>query len=518
MKLLLPMNPRQKQACHFFYWLPCAVIITLVGHNISHGQSIKALFELSSQEYRAGNYREALAINQKLIKLSPEIPDFYINAALYHQELAEWDQAAQYFEKALLQSKDVEILINLASFYTAIGKFCTAEQLLLEVFDQASSRCGSSVLDQWNSPVYENYARLIQQANGYAFLGDIERARRRTIQAYQRRCESCAANHPFYALIQEKLGEVYMYMERYDEAESLLLGALQIRDRSKSIEWFSYQRCLRLLGQLFTTIGLKNKANLMFERSEKMFRDHSSTGHPDLGILQIQKARLYHQQGKDSLARKAVTAGLAIISSRLGQKHPWYTLGLVIKGLTAVNKREAGTLYKQAAQLIVTNFPDPNIWTLQVLNTLTTFYLDQQELDIAEEKLHQAQTILADADIGANSRADVAINEALLLLSRNKAQDALTVFTQADSLKAVISSSWGKVFSFSDYEELQPQLFKHSDYLIGSFWYNYKKFPKKTGELYQHLINIKCSQLDNYILHQAINVLTPLYEPVLTGV
>lgn len=93
------------------------------------------LFFIALAHRQLGNFSEAIAYLERIIKINPSQADTYNELGLCYAEIRNFTKAEKYLKKALtLQENDSEILCNLGMLYIELGRYDLAETYLNESY------------------------------------------------------------------------------------------------------------------------------------------------------------------------------------------------------------------------------------------------------------------------------------------------------------------------------------------------------------------------------------------------
>jgi tetratricopeptide (TPR) repeat protein len=152
------------------------------------------------------------------------------------------------------------------------GKYVLATEELFEWFTTAEAVFRRAALWQFLIPLYEEFARLIED-----YLGP---------------------EHPDTAQGLNNLGLLYDAQGHYEEAESLYQRALQIREKVLGPEHPDTAQGLNNLGWLYYAQGHYEEAESLYQRALQTWEKILGPEHPNTASSRHNLADLYRKQGR----------------------------------------------------------------------------------------------------------------------------------------------------------------------------------------------------------------------------
>ena len=225
------------------------------------------------------------------------------------------------------------------------------------------------------------------------------------LDAASKQLEGKFAGEPLIeASIRLTLGSTYWHLGRYSEAEDHLKRSLEIRrDRLDNSEDFDTLLCMRELGWVYHWLGKYEQAEpLLVEALDGMRRTLNAE---DGTLLYCMGwlSWLYINQGRYEEAEPLQAEALEVIQRKLGAEHEWapsfmYSIGYIYR----LQKRfdEAEKLITEALDICRRTRGDLGIETLTIITALGSLYSDQQRYQDVErlwaEALEGRRKVLGD--------------------------------------------------------------------------------------------------------------------------
>jgi serine/threonine protein kinase/tetratricopeptide (TPR) repeat protein len=278
-----------------------------------------------------------------------------------YQALGKLDEAKPHLERSLaLRQKNLgpehpSTLIsknNLATLYSAQGKFAQAEALLAEVC-RAEAKLGA-----------DDHAVLLARHN---------------------------------------LAELYMHLGKYDRAEQILLEVVPLSEKKYGADHRDTLTSKNVLAKLYAEQGKYGKAeplqrDVLAQREKTLGADH-----PAALVSKSDLAWLLHLQGKDGPAEALFVAALKEFEAKLGADHP-DTLGtknnLAIVSYYQAKYDRAAQLFLELARAYEKKLGAEHHSTLTAKNNVAEVYRTQRRYDQAaamhEEVLRRRERILGE--------------------------------------------------------------------------------------------------------------------------
>ncbi len=199
-----------------------------------------------------------------------------------------------------------------------------------EILDRGARRIDLELRDQ---PVIQ--ARLMHtMGNVYVNLGLYSEAEALHRLALRTRERILAADHPDVALSLNHLALVYKNQGRYAEAEPLYRRSLTILEQKLGPVTPEVAELQNNLAVLYQFQGRYSPAEPLFRKALEIREQVLDPGHSDLATSLSNLARLYYQLGRFAEAEPLYQRALAIYERVLGPDHP--DLGTTINNLAAL--------------------------------------------------------------------------------------------------------------------------------------------------------------------------------------
>jgi len=154
------------------------------------------------------------------------------------------------------------------------------------------------------------------------FLGKYNEAEPLYLGSLQISEQQLGAEHPNTAQSLNNLAELYRSQGRYSEAEPLLLRSLQIREQQLGADHPDTAQSLNNLAGLYESQGRYSEAEPLYLRSLSIYEQQLGADHPNTAGSLNNLAGLYESQGRYSEAEPLYSQALQIFEKTLGKDHP----------------------------------------------------------------------------------------------------------------------------------------------------------------------------------------------------
>jgi tetratricopeptide (TPR) repeat protein len=332
--------------------------------------------------------------------------------ALEDENLLSTDDDEQYFLpledlKALIQQteeKRGEKDPSLATLYARMGQiydqrlergecrdYQQEQALAIEYFSKAADLQKELGLEEDLASTLSNLAYL------YSSQGRYDQAEPLLVQALELRKRLLQEDHPNVATSLNNLALLYKSQGRYAEAEPLLVQALELRKRLLGEDHPDVATSLNNLAALYDSQGRYDQAEPLYLQALELWKRLLGEDHPDVATSINNLAALYDSQGRYAEAEPLYLQALELRKRLLGEDHP--NVATSLNNLAALYKSQgrydqAELLYLQALEvrkrLLQEDHPD----VATSLNNLALLYKSQGRYDQAEPLYLQALEIL----------------------------------------------------------------------------------------------------------------------------
>ncbi|MBN1286617.1 MAG: tetratricopeptide repeat protein [Anaerolineae bacterium] len=164
-----------------------------------------------------GRYQDAYEMAEKALEIDPENFKAHRNYGTIEETFGEYESAASWYEKAIrLNPRMPYVRIQLARMYLVMGRIDAAVDLLVQSVQITS---GDPESYYWLGIAYSTYK------------GDRPAARRTW--------ETCVQVDPAYTLCWQKLGDVLLFDQEYEQAVSAYERALQLGGDSPALFYYA---------------------------------------------------------------------------------------------------------------------------------------------------------------------------------------------------------------------------------------------------------------------------------------
>jgi CHAT domain-containing protein/tetratricopeptide (TPR) repeat protein len=235
-----------------------------------------------------------------------------------------WPEALDLSRRALqirlhhFGSGDPRVAMNrrqVGTFLYYLGRYDEAEPELtaaIAVFSRADARDPSTLADLWNA------VAEIQRARG-----DLERAESSFLNGLGVARAELSPQDPILPYLSNNLAGLYKDMERYDQAELLLLESLRLGESANPDSAVLAAGYLNL-AEVYRLQGRTEEAEPRYDQALVMARRALGKENPDLATYLNQSAALQRQLGHYRRAEALYAEAQALLSRTLGKEHPSY--------------------------------------------------------------------------------------------------------------------------------------------------------------------------------------------------
>jgi tetratricopeptide (TPR) repeat protein len=226
--------------------------------------------------------------------------------------------------------------------------------------------------------VFPEAARMLNEAASYLLVhARYEQAESMLLKALVVRQQVLEANHPDTARTLNDLGILYHNQGKYQEAEPLLQESLVIRYQVLGEEHPDVAQTLHNMANLYRARGAYVKAEPFYLRALHIQEAALGIDHPIVAQSYFGLARLYHSQEKYQMAEKLCKQALQIQEERLGDNHPKIasTLTMLAKIYQGQNKLDlAEELNMRALRIRESTSGTEHPHVATIVNSLVEIY------------------------------------------------------------------------------------------------------------------------------------------------
>jgi tetratricopeptide (TPR) repeat protein len=369
--------------------------------------------------------------NQLLANLSKKAPDFWSwrkdvfrftskqTSSVARSEIPFISSALEKFEMLDRGKEDGELLPleDLKTLIQKIEEQRPNDPLLGNLYDQMGKIYAGRVERGESSDYQAETAQAIEYfhkaANLYKDFGDdvglasslnnlaglyesqdkYEQAEPLLVQALEMRERLLKEEHPDVANSLSRLAALYYSQGKYEQAEPLLMQALEMRKRLLREEHQNVANGLNNLAALYHSQGKYEQAEPLYMQALELRKRFSGEEHPDVASSLNSLAALYYSQGKYEQAEPLLVQVLEMRKRFLGAEPPLVVLSLS----NLAGFYDSQGKYEQAEPLLVqalemrkqflgAEHPD----VASSLNSLAALYYSQGKYEQAEPLLVQA--------------------------------------------------------------------------------------------------------------------------------
>ncbi|MCA4893443.1 MAG: CHAT domain-containing protein [Cytophagales bacterium] len=286
---------------------------------------------------RSGDLLKAKELGEKTLKEveknNPAYPLLLSKMADIYSQLGYYSKSESSFLEAIPQLKQTDEIslnavnssINLASLYINQGRYPEAEELLTNSCAILKGMKDENATESYMSAL--NSLAIVQEA-----LARYEEAEvnLREVREYDR--EKYGEKHPYFAATLSNMGNLYVDMGRFPQAEQLLLNALDIL-KNDSENRLSYGIKQNNLGNAYRHEGDIAKAVPLYQNALSIFKE--KTGEGALYATATFNLGQAYYQASDPKAKAELSKALALREKLFGKNHPAY--GEVTRKLAALS-------------------------------------------------------------------------------------------------------------------------------------------------------------------------------------
>jgi len=275
---------------------------------------------------RSGDLIKAKELGEKTIKeieknnaqyplLLSKLADIYSRLGYYSKSESSFLEAIPLLKQ--LEESSVNAInasINLGSLYISQGRYPEAEELLVGACAALKESKDEKAVASYMTAL--NSLALVQEA-----LAQYEQAEAnlREVREFDR--EKYGEQHPYFATTLSNMGNLYMDMGRFPQAEQLLLTSIDIVKNDPENR-FSYATKLNNLANGYRHAGEVPKALPLYEQALAVFKEKGGEG-PDYANSTFNLGQAYYQVN-DPRAKETLLKSLLLREKLLGKNHPKY--------------------------------------------------------------------------------------------------------------------------------------------------------------------------------------------------
>jgi class 3 adenylate cyclase/tetratricopeptide (TPR) repeat protein len=312
----------------------------IAGHYEKANQPGKAQdFYLRSAKYnyRYGNWQATITYQRKATFLAGSFDGFGSTKhtqnlfwmALYYHKIQLYARAEEIFQVVLNHvSKKVDAdspklspyINNLGRLYKDTGRWQEAEALLRR----------SLAIEYCNS-IYPEMSNVADRLNNLASLF-IKQKQWKKALAYSRKAlkyftiSSHGQRDFFVSLMKVNLSELYLELERFDEADHLIRDALQTYKRVIHIpQHYNTAKATMILARSLQFRGKFSLAEKEYFKARSIFYQFFKQQNPDYALVNMYLGDLYRQQGFSQKARRFWRKAEKVFVKFLPAEHPYFS-------------------------------------------------------------------------------------------------------------------------------------------------------------------------------------------------
>jgi tetratricopeptide (TPR) repeat protein/transcriptional regulator with XRE-family HTH domain len=330
----------------------------------------------------------------ELLRLCAFLFPDYIPEELLTQGAPYWPPLLQEAVTDLLRFN--ELLEALLAF--SLIKRQTQERLLsLHRLVQAVQQ------DQMNLEEQRQWAERVVRATTAVFPEEVKATTWQLCQRYLAQAQECTLFIQNYTFTFAEAASLlfrtanYLYDHAlYEQAESLYLQALAIREQILGFDHTDVAVLLHRLARLYSQKGMYDRAEPLLQRALRIQEQALGPDHPDVAASLYSLATCYSRREKGERAESFFQRALSIWEQTLGPTHPNLAGPLDALGILYARKKRyerAESFFQRALsireQILGSDHPD----VAASLNNLANFYLEMEKYEQAEPSFQRALSI-----------------------------------------------------------------------------------------------------------------------------
>jgi serine/threonine protein kinase/tetratricopeptide (TPR) repeat protein len=257
------------------------------------------------------------------------------------------------------------------------------------LLDRAAKNIERRFPDQ---PLTEAAVRLTL-GETYTQLGEFDEAQSHLERAVQLRAAQLGADHADTLAAKNSLAVLLVYQRKYERAELLVREVLQARIARLGVDHPDTLKTKNGLGLVYRDQARPDVAEPIFREVLQGRLARLGADHPDTLISKNNLALVYHDQGKHDQAEPLYQEVLRRRLSTLGADHPSTLISMTnVAGLhrDRGDHDRAEPLYLEVLQARTATLGPDHPRTLNTKNDLARMYLDQGRYDRAEPLYREA--------------------------------------------------------------------------------------------------------------------------------
>ncbi|WKN42385.1 CHAT domain-containing protein [Tunicatimonas pelagia] len=360
-----------------------------------------------------GNYEQAAQYFTRAIEVLGEkkLPSqravlhqasVYSNAARNYQDLVRFDTAIFYHQKSLELIKwatgrespnYVAAISGMAALYHDIGYLVEAEIFFQEAISIQERL--SETEDNIYANLLSNYALVCQAAGNYPKAAEMLEA------SVKIKEKLLGTDHPEYLVTLSNIGLLYLDEGKYTQARPMLELVAEVQREIWGAEHPSMISSYLNLARLEVVTGNYPEAEPLLQQAYELSVDHFGENHPEQAKVQMELAKFYFTLGNFVQAKPLLLASQKILSDSYGASHP--DLATAYQSLAALYEAQdsielAEQYYQQALSIDANTLGKQHPSYAATLSNLATLYQNnnqyQKALPLLEESLSISQKLL----------------------------------------------------------------------------------------------------------------------------
>ncbi|MGB3587645.1 MAG: CHAT domain-containing tetratricopeptide repeat protein [Tunicatimonas sp.] len=372
-----------------------------------------ALNNLATSYQDAGNYEQAAQYFKRAVKIlsKKKLPSqravlhqafIYSNVARNYQGLVQFDTAIFYHQKSLELIKwavgrespnYVGAISGIAALYHDIGYLVEAEIFFQEAIGIQEKIDGTE--NNIYANLLSNYA-LVCQA-----VGNYPKAAKMLESAIKIKEKLLGTQHPEYLITLSNIGLLYLEEGKYTQARPMLELVAQVQREIWGAEHPSMISSYLNLARLETVTGNYPEAEPLLQQAYELSLDHFGKSHPEQAKVQLELAKFYFILGNFVQAKPLLLTSQKTFSDSYGASHP--DLATAYQSLAALYEAQdsialAEQYYQQALAIDANTLGKQHPSYAATLSNLATLYQNNNQyekaLPLLEESLSISEKIL----------------------------------------------------------------------------------------------------------------------------
>lgn len=336
---------------------------------LSHQPAVQGqMYSVAGLVYqRLGEYEDALPLLERALEITdslyddahPEVAQMHFYLADVLHDVGDYRQSHAYFSKAVDLFENIPGHISL-EYATSLHNIAAArhDKLARKEIEKAL-KMRLQLLDNDHPDIAQSYLAL---GNYYLRQRDHEMAKPYFLKTRSIVNSQDNVVSPQMASIFQNLGEGERIMDNYDQAEALLLKALEIYQSLYTGPHVHIAICKKSLADVYRDSNNFTAAASYYDKAMESLKEAVGEDHPLRRPILQGKARMYSQMGEHAAAEPLLGEILALLEAVLNPHHPRIANARLALGTCLMELHQ----YTEAEEMLLKSletyqeFPDEN--------------------------------------------------------------------------------------------------------------------------------------------------------------